>query len=697
MRAFLLTRYFTVLSLLLMGLAGGVLGHFVHRQESAQLLHMAEARNVATTRVFKNALWNNFSVLIDPSTAADADSLRRIADSLGLHSKAAELMRDSEVVKVKVYNLAGLTVFSSDPKQIGEDKRANPGFAAAVAGGVSSELSHRDSFDAFEGTKTDIDVISSYVPIVVDGRGVGVFEVYQDVTRFVAEVEGTRRMIWLTVFGVLFALYLLQLLVVRRAQRILLQQADELAAANRDLDQRVRQRTADLLSAKEALEGEVAERRRTQDQLDFLAHHDPLTGLPNRMMFQEQLKRSLGRATRAGRQLAVLFIDLDRFKDVNDTLGHAFGDELLVAVTRRLTAHLRAGDALARLGGDEFVCVIEEIGEPSEAGVVGDKLVALVEEPFRVLEHELFVSASIGVSIYPRDGEDVDTLVRNADTAMYQAKAQGRGRTNFYTPELTTYARERIRLDQLLRKALDSHEIAVHYQIKVDAVSGRPSGAEALARWTSAELGVVSPARFIPVAEDTGYIVELGAWVLRTACRQLAAWRVQGLAVPRMSVNLSVKQLERGDIVEQVRGILEDSGVDAAMLELEITESVIMAVGDAIGILERLRALGVHLAVDDFGTGYSSLSYLKLLPIQTLKIDRAFVLGIGENTGDEAIIRTVVGLATSLGLSTVAEGVDATHQADFLRAAGCNQIQGYLYGRPQPADGFVADWARLGG
>ena len=486
------------------------------------------------------------------------------------------------------------------------------------------------------------------------------------------------------VMGALALLFLFQLFVVRRAQGILHTQSEALEAVNRDLDRRVQERTREL-------EAEIIERRNAEQRLDHLAHHDPLTGLPNRVMFAEQLRHSIGQAQRHGRRLAVLFIDLDRFKEINDTLGHAVGDELLVAATRRMLAHLRTGDTLARLGGDEFVCIVEDVKDAREAGVVADKLIELLSHPFEILEHELFVSGSVGICVHPDDGADVDTLVRNADTAMYEAKAHGRGRSHYYSPEMTEYARERSRIEGLLRRAIDAGELAVHYQIKVGR-GGQPTGAEALLRWNSPELGNVSPVRFIPLAEEIGFIVKLGEWVLRQTCRQMIAWRKEGLHVPKVSVNMSVKQIERTDIVETVRGVLAETGLEPAALELEITESVIMNMDDSLAILERLHALGVQLAIDDFGTGYSSLSYLKRLPINTLKIDRAFIVGIGENRGDEAIIRTVFALANSLGLTTVAEGVEGSGQIDFLQTLGCDEIQGFIYGKPQPADEFADAW-----
>ncbi len=489
------------------------------------------------------------------------------------------------------------------------------------------------------------------------------------------------------VLAALTLLFLFQLFVVRRAQGILDKQSEALEVVNRELDDRVQLRTREL-------QAEVVERRNAEARLDHLAHHDPLTGLPNRLMFIENLKHSIALASRGTRHLAVLFIDLDRFKEINDTLGHSVGDELLIAVTHRLAGHLRTSDTLARLGGDEFVCVLEDIKDASEAGHVADKLINLLSQPFNILEHELFVTASIGICLYDADGDDVDTLVRNADTAMYQAKANGRGCSYFYSPEMTAYARERNRLEGLLRRSIEANELVVHYQIKVSP-DGQPTGAEALLRWNSAELGSVAPVRFIPLAEETGIIVPLGEWILRQVCRQMMVWRAAGLNVPKVSVNLSVKQIERIDIVALVNSALTETGLEPAALELEITESVIMNIENSLTILDNLHRLGVHLAIDDFGTGYSSLSYLKKLPVNTLKIDRAFVIGIGASEGDEAIIRTIVALAHSLELTTVAEGVDSPGQLEYLKTLGCDEIQGYHFGRPEAADDFAASWRRM--
>lgn len=518
------------------------------------------------------------------------------------------------------------------------------------------------------------------------------FELYQNVTPFLAYVQRTYWWITGSLLGVFGLLFIGQFFVVRRAQIILGQQEASLEAANRELDARVRSRTLELEKAKSNLESEIGERRAAEARLEHLAHHDPLTGLPNRLLFNEQFDRCLRRAERNEQQIAVLFIDLDHFKDINDTLGHAFGDRLLKIVTGRLTRDMRGADTLARLGGDEFIYLIEQIKRPVDAGAIAEKLIERLRAAFVIDGNELHLSASIGISLFPADGDSVDTLVRNADTAMYQAKAQGRNSYHFYTSEMTTCAIERLKLGSLLRRAIESDELRLHFQPQVDSGSGRLLGAEALLRWNSSELGEVSPVRFIPIAEETGSIVPLGEWVLREACRQVAAWDARGFRLPKVSVNLSVKQIERTDVVSLVERVLVEHALAPERLELEITESVIMAVDDAFAVLGRLRQLGVPLSIDDFGTGYSSLSYLKLLPINKLKIDRAFVIGIGENSGDEAIIRTIVALSQSLGLEIIAEGVETTAQGEFLAREGCPNVQGYLHGKPGDAESFEQNW-----
>ncbi|HEU4776540.1 MAG TPA: EAL domain-containing protein [Telluria sp.] len=437
---------------------------------------------------------------------------------------------------------------------------------------------------------------------------------------------------------------------------------------------------------------DITKVKESQEKLDHMAHHDPLTALPNRLLFHDRLHHALQRAARDHEQLAILFIDLDRFKNVNDTLGHHIGDELLKQVALALTAKLRDGDTLARLGGDEFIVLLEGVDGQFGAGHVAEKLMAMFEQPFMVSDYELFVTGSVGISLYPNDATDLNMLIRNADVAMYQAKARGRNGYQFYAPSMTGEGVERLRLEAMLRRSIEKSEIFLNYQPQVEIDSGRLIGVEALVRWDNPELGLVPPVRFIPLAEDSGFINQLGKWVLYEACRQMVRWQEAGLHVPKMAVNLSVKQFERGSIAGMVADVLRETGLEPGRLQLEVTESVIMNTGDALVFINDLHAIGVGLAIDDFGTGYSSLAYLKQLPVQTLKIDRSFITDLSTDVNDEAIAIAIIQLGKSLNLSVIAEGVETQDQAGFLLRHGCNQAQGYLYSRPVSAQALQDKW-----
>ncbi|MFD0874238.1 bifunctional diguanylate cyclase/phosphodiesterase [Massilia pinisoli] len=437
---------------------------------------------------------------------------------------------------------------------------------------------------------------------------------------------------------------------------------------------------------------DITKVKESQDKLDHLAHHDPLTGLPNRLLFHDRLQHAMVRAARDGRQLAVMFIDLDRFKTVNDTLGHHIGDELLKQVAGELAQCLRAGDTLARLGGDEFIVLLEDVDGASGARHVAEKLMRLFERPVVVSDYELFVTGSVGISLFPHDAVDMNVLIRNADVAMYQAKARGRNGYQLYVPSMDGDGAERLRMEGLLRRAIERGEIHLHYQPQVDIDTGRLTGAEALVRWHSPELGHVPPVRFIPLAEDIGFIGQLGAWVLEQACRQVVCWESAGLHVPKIAVNLSGRQFDRGSLAPLVARVLADTGLAPQRLQLEVTESVIMNTSDALQYINDLHALGVELAIDDFGTGYSSLAYLKQLPVQTLKIDRSFIKDIPADKDDEAIAVAIVQLGKSLDLAVIGEGVETAEQAAFLLRHGCRRAQGYLYGRPMAPGELLDTW-----
>ncbi len=431
---------------------------------------------------------------------------------------------------------------------------------------------------------------------------------------------------------------------------------------------------------------DITERRRAEQTVEYQAYHDALTGLPNRLLLEDRLAQALVHAQRHRRTLAVIFMDVDHFKLINDTLGHAVGDRLLKGVAERLRGTIRVEDTVARLGGDEFTLLFDELSRAEDAARMAEKLLDAFASPFSVDGHELYVTASIGVALYPNDGGDAEALLRNADAAMYRSKEAGRNTYQLFTPGMNARALERMSVERELRRALDRGELVLHYQPLVALADARPVGVEALVRWNHPERGLIFPDAFIPVAEESRLIVPMGEWVLNEACRQLSAWRAAGLDGLRMAVNLSARQLQQPNLAKFVDGALSLNGVPAALLELEITESAAMQnVESTKSVLHALRAMGVRISIDDFGTGQSSLSYLKNFPLSTLKIDRTFVRDIALDSDDEAIVRAIVALAHVLKLDVVAEGVETDAQLAFLREAGCEEGQGYLFSRPLPA------------
>ncbi|KAB2928396.1 MAG: EAL domain-containing protein [Dechloromonas sp.] len=435
-----------------------------------------------------------------------------------------------------------------------------------------------------------------------------------------------------------------------------------------------------------ALFSDISERKEHEERINYLAHHDHLTGLPNRLMFQERMSHALARAKRTESRLALVFIDLDRFKNINDSLGHHFGDQLLIQTAQRLKSGVRVSDTVARLGGDEFLVIFENAGDQNTCAKQVIHLRKTLEQPYVIDGSVIHAPPSIGVALYPEDGSDVETLMRHADTAMYQVKARGRNGWAFYAPRMNDEVQERIALERDLRLALERGEFLLHYQPQWDLDSDRLIGWEALVRWQHPERGLVAPDRFIPIAEETGLIVPLGDWVLETACAEVRAWERDGLGEHRIAVNLSARQFTQHELGTRVDAILAANHLSAGRLELEITESVLMEDAErTVDILRQLKRRGICIAIDDFGTGYSSLAYLKAFPVDKLKIDRSFVRDIVVDPNDAAIVAAIISMARSMGLATIAEGVESEGQRNFLTAQGCQALQGYLFGRPMSA------------
>jgi len=435
---------------------------------------------------------------------------------------------------------------------------------------------------------------------------------------------------------------------------------------------------------------DITERKRAEEQINYMATHDVLTGLPNRLMFNQLLIQAIRSAQRHKRQLAVFFIDLDRFKTINDSLGHEAGDRMLKEMARRFKRSLRADDVVGRLGGDEFVILTGEVDELSQIANVARKILSNVIKPMLLQGEECGVTASVGISIYPENGTDEQTLIKNADVAMYFAKEEGRNNYQFYSEDIQSLSNKRMLIETNLRRALENNELSLKYQAKVNLKTGRITGVEALLRWKNPIIGLITPKQFIPVAEETGLIVPIGRWVMKTACAQNVAWQRQGLHPVCMAVNLSLRQLTDDRLLEDIKAALDESGMAPNLLELEITESmVIQNLEHMIEVLTNIKKMGVRLAIDDFGTGYSSLAQLKHFPIDTLKIDRSFIHNLPEDSENQAITEAVIAMAKTLNLTVVAEGVETQEQEGFLRNLICDEMQGFYFSKPVAPDKFA--------
>jgi len=617
--------------------------------------------NVALTNAFVNALWPAHAGFVARAGEMAPRELVTNPEIAAIERDLHVLARGLNVVKVKIYDRRGLTVFSTDERQIGEDKATNPGFLRARAGQAASEITRRDHFDSWEGTLSDRNIISTYVPVRRHGLSdvEAVFEVYTDVTDLIERMERSQWHVLAGVLGAMLLVYLaIQLLLVRYRRQIKEQELQ----------------------------------RRAQDaQIRHQAYHDPLTGLPNRASFVEEIEAAMRRARRGQSPLGLLFIDLDQFKRVNDSLGHDAGDRLLCVVAKRIKACVREADSLFRMGGDEFIVLLEDARTAEEMAMVAQRTIEAISEPVQLHHHEVAVSASIGIAVYPQDEAVAERLLKSADTAMYRAKDLGRSRYAFFAREMNERVETQMLMEAALRQALKNESFVLHYQPRVSVATGRTVGAEALLRWPHPKWGLVEPARFVPLLEETGLIVPVGAWVLREACRQAKAWHDRGLTGLRISVNLSSRQFRNETLPDTVAGALRASGLDPRYLELELTESLLVDnVEHAMQVMGRLKAIGVALSIDDFGTGYSSLGYIKNFPLDSLKIDRRFVRDLATSPKDTAIVETISALARSLGIGLVAEGVEERWQAEFLRARHCTELQGFYFGRPVAADAFPA-------
>jgi diguanylate cyclase (GGDEF)-like protein len=453
----------------------------------------------------------------------------------------------------------------------------------------------------------------------------------------------------------------------------------------------LRQANENLVIATIEAQKKAEQIQRAKDRLDYLAHHDALTNLPNRILLQDRLKQAIELAHRQGKQLAVMFMDLDRFKYINDSLGHSVGDQLLLSVAQRLASCVRHSDTISRQSGDEFVLLLSSIEQPEDAALFAQKILGTLALPHHIEQHDLHVSVSIGISIYPDDGLDAETLIKSADTAMYYAKESSRNTYKFFEQTMHASAVQRQSIEASLRQALQQQEFKLHYQPKIDLHSNKIVGVEALIRWQHPELGLLVPEQFIYIAEDCGLILPVNRWVQREACIQAKAWQQQGLPPVPIAVNISALEFRDKDFLNHIHAVLDETGLEPGYLELELTEGVLMRDSDSTdSVLHALADLGVKLAIDDFGTGYFSLSYLKRLPIDTLKIDQSFINKMLKNQDDAHIVNAAIQMAKSLNKLVIAEGVETPEQVEFLLRQDCDEGQGYCFSAPLPADELPA-------
>ncbi|MBF0371670.1 MAG: EAL domain-containing protein [Magnetococcales bacterium] len=661
--SFDLTRTFSRRSLVGI-LMVAVLMTWFHRWLAVDAMTQNEAQNnVQLTQVLSNTIWPRYASFITTASSLPYETLSQQGEIASLRRELAEKIVGLHILKIKIYNTDGLTVFSTDPKQIGQSKLDNPGFRAALSGQVASEITFKNQIDTFEGVRADRNIIFSYIPIYPypNSQVAGIFEVYADVTHLLGKIRQTSYIVALGVTFLLVILYLFLLAVVRQADGII--------------------RTHKI------------EERQTQNQvMQHLARHDSLTDLPNRTHMLERLDQALERARRTNTRLALLYFNVTRFRIINDSLGHEAGDMVLMEATLRLTDCIRGGDTLGRLGGDEFLVIVENISSVDQVATLAQRHLAAFLEPIEVNDRQLVLTPSIGIALFPEDADRAEKLIEDAGAAALKAKDQGRNRFVFYTESLNASSLERLEMETAIHNALSNGEFLLNYQPRISISAQKVIGCEALLRWQHPQKGQLSPDHFISLLEETDLIIPVGEWIIREACRQCREWQLEGLAGLRVSVNLSLRQCQSETLLETVGQALADTGLAASCLELEITESVMAdEMQHTLTLLKQLKKKGILLSIDDFGTGYSSLSHLMHFPVDHLKVDRAFVQDITRNSNHAALTDAIIAMAKSLKMGVVAEGIEEEDQLHLLEEKKCDELQGYFFAKPLPPERFLLE------
>lgn len=660
---FRLLRYFSIASLVSMVLAAIVLVSLHWLFDKSHMIELGERHNIALTRDFTSAIWPNFRNFADKSSKLDSNKLRLQPDIARLDRSLRESMRNTSTAKVKVIRLDGRTLFSTDAAEISSDYSAKPGFVAARQGGVLSEIIHHVKINTFDGEMTNRDTLVSYVALRRNANDPveGVLEIHTDITDMLADEVTEQHLIVLSIVAVLAALYGMLFFIVRHADRIIRRQYQE--------------------------------QRLGEQRLLHATTFDPLTELPNRVLLLDRVKQSLAAAERHSNLLAVAYVDIDEFKNVNNSLGHHAGDKVLQIIAKRLTGCLREGDTIARFSGDEFVVSLPDIRSSVNLFQIAKKMLAAIALPIEIEGRELHITASIGIALYPEHGKDAETLIRNADLAMYSAKQLGRNRHQMFVEHMSEQVQQQVQLEDEMWRALGGNEFVLYYQPVIDLKTGFIVGAEALLRWPNAHGAWMSPAEFIPVSEKCGLIAPLSEWVLSEACTQLQTWREggHGLSSFTMAVNLSPRHFASPGLATIIADVIEQTEIDPRWLHLDISEGLLTGMNESILTnFEGIKRLGIKFSLDDFGTGFSSLGYLRNYPIDLLKVNRSFIKDLPDEADHAAIVTTIIAMANSLGLSVVAKGVETDEQVAFLQEHGCHQAQGFLFSRPLPPDEFLS-------
>lgn len=663
----LLTRYSSVIILVAMILVTMLLGFYYHKLVKESLLNGQQQAGLMLTKSYANSIWPSHAGFVQRAASLKREDLQNSDELHYIHRDMRRLVRGSNIVRVAIFDLNGLIVYSTNMKRVGHQHAPHAAFQSARTGKINSSLTFHDVYETRRGELERRHIVTSYIPVrILDAAPVeAVIAIDFDTTTSMEELntQQIQTIGWLT-----FLMALVSILLYKFTKR-----------------------------SEQLLEKQLLQREKDIKHIRHLAYHDPLTGFPNRTSFNEHTEGAVFRAKRVGWTMSFMFLDLDRFKLINDSLGHQAGDQLLCLTADRIRDTLRECDLLFRMGGDEFTVILEDVKIPEQAADVANRVLDAISQPLELQGEEFTISASIGMAVYPRDGESAEHLVKCADAAMYRAKEMGGNCFSFYSQEMNERFENLLKMETALRRAVANEEFFLQYQPRICAHTQQIIGIEALLRWNHPEGEMVLPSCFIPQLEESGLIVQVGTWVIREACRQNKLWQDMGFEPLCVSVNLSSRQFRSESLVNTVSSALADSGLEPRYLELELTESLLVDNTEhAISLMHALKELGIALSIDDFGTGYSSLSYLKRFPIDCLKIDRSFITDIASNAKDAAIVEAISTLAHNLGIGLVAEGVENINQAKLLKGFGCTEMQGYFYSKPIDANHLASILNQLG-